>query len=139
MITKKLIAGTFIAAFIVGQALAQSAEKQNVEAAKKEYEASSHDEPARLKYVTRLAQIREDQLKQYWKGETGPEYEKAAHEVNSELRKHPAPANSDSKKLSRLLVGSWRSPRRVYIFRANGKWGSKEARCRIAGESAATS
>jgi hypothetical protein len=46
--------------------------------------------------------------------------------VNSELRKHPAPAKSDSKELSRVLVGSWQSPRRVYIFRANGKWGSED-------------
>ena len=126
MIAKKLVVGAFITALIIGQASAQTAEKQNFQAAKREYEASSHDEPARLRYVTKLAQIRERQLKQYWQGERSPESEKAAEEVNSELGKHPAPANSDSEKLSRLLVGSWQSPRRVYIFRANGKWGSED-------------
>lgn len=123
---KTLILHTCITALIIGQAVAQTAEKQNFEAARKEYNTSAHDESARQRYVTRLAQIREGQLKQYWQGERTPEYEKAAEEVNSELGRHPAPANSDSKQLSRLLVGSWQSPRRVYIFRANGKWGSED-------------
>jgi hypothetical protein len=59
MIMKQLLAGTFISALIIGQASAQTAEKQNFEAAKREYAASSHDESARLRYVTKLAQIRE--------------------------------------------------------------------------------
>lgn len=46
--------------------------------------------------------------------------------INSELQKHPAPKNIDSKKLSQLLVGKWESPRRTYLFRANGKWGNED-------------
>jgi hypothetical protein len=123
---KKLILYSFVTALITSQAGAQTAEKQNLETARKEYDASVHDESARVRYVTKLAQIREHQLKQYWQGQRSPEYEEVVGEVNSELRKHPAPRNSDSEKLSRVLVGSWQSPRRVYIFRANGKWGSED-------------
>jgi hypothetical protein len=109
---------------IAGGISIQAAEKEDLEAARKEYQASAHDESARVRYVTKLAQIRK-QLQQYWQREQSPEIEKALREVNAELQKHPAPPDSDSKKLSKLLVGSWQSPRRVYIFRANGKWGNK--------------
>ena len=126
MTTKRYILGAFIVALIVGQASAQNAEKKDLEAARKEYQASAHDESARVRCVTKLAQIRERQLHQYWQdGNRSPEEEKTVREVNSELQKHPAPPNSDAKKLARLLVGSWQSPRRVYIFRADGKWGSE--------------
>ncbi len=126
MTTKRHIVGALIVALIVAQASAQNAEKQDLEAARKEYQASTHDESARLRYVTKLAQIRERQLHQYWQdGNRSPEEENTVREVNSEVQKHPAPRNSDSKKLSRLLVGSWQSPRRTYIFRANGKWGGE--------------
>jgi hypothetical protein len=125
MIATKLLVGS-ISVLLAEQAVSQTAERQDLQAAKREYEASLHDESARVRYVTKLAQIRERQLKQYWQGEMSAESEKATREVNSELQKHPAPANADSKSLSRLLVGSWQSPRRVYIFRANGKWGNKD-------------
>jgi hypothetical protein len=123
---KKLILGTLFTVVLIGHVSAGSPEKQDFEAARKEYEASSHDESARVRYVTRLAQIRE-QLHHYWQREQSPEVEKALREVNSQLEKHPAPPNSDSKNLSRLLVGSWQSPRRVYTFRADGKWGSADS------------
>jgi len=41
------------------------------------------------------------------------------------LQKHPAPKNIDSKKLRQLLVGKWESPRRTYVYRANGKCGTQ--------------
>ena len=122
----RTVAGIFILILIAGGISTQAAEKEDLEAARKEYQASAQDESARVRYVTKLAQIRERQLHQYWQsGNMSPEYENTVREVNSELQKHPAPPNSDSKKLSKLLVGSWRSPRRVYIFRANGKWGTE--------------
>lgn len=102
----------------------ETAETPEFEAAKQEYEQSPPDESARSAYVTKLAKIRERQIQNYWK--TGDKNFDSATEINEELRKHPAPANSDSKKLSQLLVGKWQSPRRVYIFRANGKWGSED-------------
>jgi hypothetical protein len=46
--------------------------------------------------------------------------------INSELQKHPAPKNIDSKKLMQLLVGKWESPRRTYVYRANGKCGTED-------------
>jgi len=46
--------------------------------------------------------------------------------INSELQKHPAPKDIDSKKLRQLVVGRWESPRRTYVYRANGKWGSED-------------
>src|SRR5438128_12586586 len=45
--------------------------------------------------------------------------------INSELQKHPAPKNIDSKKLRQLLVGRWESPRRAYVYRADGKCGTQ--------------
>lgn len=105
------------------EADAQSPDKQQLEAAKQEYEQSSHDESARSAYVTKLAKIRDQQIHNYWKnGDTNLD---SATAVNEELRKHPAPANSDSKKLSQSLIGNWQSPRRTYVFRANGKWGTE--------------
>ena len=46
--------------------------------------------------------------------------------INSELQRHPAPKDIDSNKLRQLLVGKWESPRRTYVFRANGKLGSED-------------
>ncbi len=40
--------------------------------------------------------------------------------LNGEIIRYPAPKDSDSKALSKLLVGKWRSPRHDYIYRANG-------------------
>jgi tetratricopeptide (TPR) repeat protein len=94
------------------------------EAAKQGYDQSSHDESARSAYVIKLAKIRDRQIQNYWK--TADKDFDSATAVNEELRKHPAPANSDSKKLSQFLIGRWQSPRRIYVFRGNGKWGSED-------------
>jgi len=82
-------------------------------AAKVEYEHSSHDEAARIRYVTKLADI--------YKAELGSAL--AAVDVEHELRKHPMPRNVDSRKLSQLLIGNWDSPRHTYVFRADGTYG----------------
>ena len=78
---KKLILGTLFTVVLIGHVSAESPEKQDFEAARKEYEASSHDESARVRYVTRLAQIRE-QLHHYWQREQSPEVEKALREAD---------------------------------------------------------
>lgn len=107
-----------------GESGKKTSEDANFEAAKAEYDTSSHDEATRVRYVTKLADIYYQLLQNDWA--TG---EKRALEggdlVFEELTKHPAPANSDSKKLSQLLVGEWASPRHgnPYVFRADGKWG----------------
>ena len=119
----KKLAAILAAALFAGQA-SVGAEKQELEAAKHEYEQSSRDEAARATYVTKLAKIRHRQIQNYWK--TGDKDFDSATAVNEELRKHRAPATSDSKKLSQFLIGKWQSPRRVYVFRENGKWGDED-------------
>ena len=97
--------------------------KEDFDAAKQECEQSSGDEAARVTYVTKLAQITERLLKEYPRSDERNDNLKRA--INSELEKHPAPKNTDSKKLKQFLVGEWASPRRVYVYRANGKWGAE--------------
>ena len=123
--TMKKLVGILAAMLIAGGAATQAAEKQEFEAAKAEYQqANSGDEAARLRYVTKLAEIRDRQIRHYWA--TADTDFDSATAVNEELKKHPAPANSDSKKLSQLLVGKWESPRRTYVYRANGKCGTED-------------
>ena len=82
--------------------------------AKRAYEKISHPtEAARSNYVTLLMQMRE----------------KAAHlntdewqAIDTEIKQHPAPKDSDSKRLSSLRIGKWRSPRHQYLYRDDGTW-----------------
>jgi len=109
-------------------ALAQNADERDFETAKAEYEtASSKDEAARLTYVNKLAQVVDRNVQERWKtGAPNPDYLKVVDAINSELKEHPMPNNSDPKKLRELLVGQWQSPRRVYIFRRDGKYGVED-------------
>ncbi|MDD5261393.1 MAG: hypothetical protein PHD76_06040 [Methylacidiphilales bacterium] len=43
----------------------------------------------------------------------------AAFEIDAKLIQHPAPADPD---FSKLLPGSWRSPRHDYLYRKDGTW-----------------
>ncbi len=117
----------------IGSPLAEEksheADAQKFEAAKQEYQQAlpAGNEAARLTYVNKLAQIIERNVAERWKtGHPNPAYLKIAEAINSELKKHPTSKDSDSKKLSQLLVGKWQSPRHTYIFRANGKWGNED-------------
>jgi len=103
---------------------AVSSPQGDVEAAKQEYERSSHDETARLTYVTKLARIADPLVAEY--RQSGRRHDEIMTVINSEWKKHPAPRDIDSKKLRRLLVGKWDSPRRTYVFRADGKSGSED-------------
>jgi hypothetical protein len=42
--------------------------------------------------------------------------------VDFEINRHPMPATADSKKLTKLRVGTWQSPRHDYLYRADGTW-----------------
>ena len=97
--------------------------QQEFELARSEYEQSSHDEAARLQYVNKLAQVADRLVSDYRRGQR---HEELMGAINSELQKHPAPKDIDSKKLRQLLVGNWESPRRTYVFRADGKWGNED-------------
>jgi hypothetical protein len=74
---------------------------------------SNPNEVARSGYITRLARMREKAVEaksEDWEA------------IDEEIKRHPAPKDSDSKALSRLLVGKWSSPRHDYLYRADGTW-----------------
>jgi hypothetical protein len=121
IITK--VALILVSVFLIGDVTAQTSDKQDLEAARQEYEQSSRDETARLTYVTKLAQIADRLVSEY--RQSGQRHDELMGAINAELQKHPAPKDVDSKKLRQLLVGKWESPRRTYVFRANGKWGTE--------------
>jgi len=121
MMMRKLVG--IVAILIAGGVLTEAAEKQDFEAATQEYEQSSHGEAARVTYVTKLAQIADRLVSDY--RQSGQRHDELMTAINSELQKHPAPKAIDSKKLRQLLVGKWESPRRTYVYRANGKCGSE--------------
>lgn len=120
----KGIVGVVIAVLVTGQVSVQTAERQDFEAARKEFEQAvpPANEKARLTYVTKLAQIADRLVSDYRRGER---HDELMTDINSELQKHPAPKDVNSKELSQLLVGKWESPRRTYVFRADGKWGNE--------------
>jgi tetratricopeptide (TPR) repeat protein len=101
---------------------AQASPKKDFEAAKQEYEQSSHDETARVAYVTKLAQLKVQLLK------VPNEQVDLKGAINSECQKHPYPKDVDSKKLRQLIVGKWASPRHHYVYLANGKCGMEGGR-----------
>src|SRR2546423_4703914 len=109
---------------LAGTLIAGEQDRREFEATKAEYEQSSHDEAARLTYVTKLAQIA-DRLVSEYRG-SGQRHDELMGAINSELQKHSAPKDIDSKKLRQLLVGRWESPRHTYVYRANGKCGSED-------------
>ena len=118
MIIKKLI-GIVIAILMAVRVFAQTSPQKDFEAAKQKYEQSSHDETARVAYVTKLAQLKVELLK------VPNEQDDLKGAINSECQKHPYPKDVDSKKLKQLIVGTWASPRRHYVYLANGKWGQE--------------
>jgi hypothetical protein len=123
MVTRKLV-GMVVTILVAGGVPAHAAEKQDFETAKQEYEQSSHDEAARVTYVTKLAQVAHRLVSEYRR--SGQRNDEVMGAINSELEKHPSPKNVDSKKLRQLLIGRWESPRRTYVYRANGKCGSED-------------
>ena len=108
---------------MTGQASAEASEGRDFEAAKREYEQSSHDEAARLRYVTKLADMRDQVMQNYWETHDKAAAIDEAAPIDEELRKHPMPRNVDSRQLSQLLVGKWQSPRHTYVFRPDGTYG----------------
>ena len=88
-------------------------ESKELVAAKAEFsKIAKPDEAARARYITTLTRLREKLARSNgdWK------------DVDAEIMRHPAPADSDSKALSTLRVGTWSSPRHDYLYRKNGTW-----------------
>jgi uncharacterized repeat protein (TIGR03803 family) len=110
-----------------------------LKAAKAEYEASSRHEAARIRYVTKLADMSAQLTPKILHNpdvDAKVAYANQAGAIEEELRKHPMPRNVDSRKLSQLLIGEWESPRHTYVFRADGTYGvadEQRAKWRIDG------
>ena len=115
-----------VAILVAGQVSAQTVEKQDFEAARQEFghAVPPANEKARLTYVTKLAQVADRLVSDY--RQSGQRNDELLGAINSELQEHPAPKDVNSKELSQLLIGKWESPRRTYVFRANGKWGNED-------------
>jgi hypothetical protein len=109
-----------------GESGKKTSEDANFEAAKAEYDTSSHDEAARVRYVTKLADMSAQLTPKILHNpdvDAKEAYANQAGAIGQELRKRPMPRNVDSRKLSQLLVGEWQSPRHTYVFRADGAYG----------------
>jgi len=85
-----------------------------LEKAKRDYEKISQPgEAARSDYITRLVRMRDKAARlktDDWQA------------INAEIKRHPAPNDSDSKTLSGRLAGEWSSPRHDYLYRTDGTW-----------------
>ena len=81
---------------------------------KRDYGKISHpSEAARAYYITRLVRLHEEVVRlktDAWQA------------IDAEIKQHPAPNDSNSKALSSLLVGKWKSPRHDHLYRADGTW-----------------
>ena len=109
--------GGAAAAWPLGARAQQSGHMRYVRAlqeAKRDYEKIPKPSKAvRSDYITRLVRMREKAARlktDEWQA------------IDAEIKRHPTPSDSDSKKLSSLLVGEWASPRHDYLYRADGTW-----------------
>ncbi|MEI9896124.1 MAG: hypothetical protein WDN28_20230 [Chthoniobacter sp.] len=88
-------------------------EPKELAVAKKEFAQIPHpDEAAREHYVLSLLALREKAVHSNgdWKA------------VDTELKKHPAPKDADSKALTAYRLGRWDSSRHQLLFNKNGTW-----------------
>jgi hypothetical protein len=76
------------------------------------------NEILRVKYIRELATLR---TKFEETAQISHDYT-ARDAVEWEMARYPAPANADSKALSKALIDRWRSPRHDYLYRADGTW-----------------
>jgi hypothetical protein len=70
-------------------------------------------EADRVQYITALVRLRE--------GFTRADYKKM-EAIDSEIIRHPMPADVNSADLRKRLIGEWTSPRHNYSYRGNGTW-----------------
>jgi hypothetical protein len=113
------------AVFTLGAINAQDV-RQEIATARQTCEQSAPvgNEAARQTCVEKLAQIADRLVSRY--RQNGERNDEAMTAINTELKNHPLLSDSDSKKLSKLLIGKWSSPRRRYVFKANGKYGAED-------------
>lgn len=98
-------------------------EPKEVTAAKKEYESAKAKDPegAREQYANALAKIVAKYTQEF--RDTGSrEHGEEMQAILVELKKHPAPKDADSKKLSALMTGEWHSTRHEFLYKKNGTY-----------------
>jgi len=90
--------------------------------AKARYTHAKPGEETRLDYVHELIKMH-DKLMLIDKGPQWTDAVEARFRaINDEMKQHAAPEKSDSKALSKMLTGKWRSPRHDYLYKRNGTW-----------------
>ncbi len=114
------------AIFLVCAGASFAGENPELEQARREYETSSRDEAARVRYATRLAEMwakLAPKIPHNRDVDAKIALANQAAAIEEELARHPMPPNADPKKLSQLLLGEWQSLRHTYVFRADGTCG----------------
>lgn len=98
---------------LIACAGASGAEPDKLAEAKKSFSSILQPTEAdRQKYLTELAELRKSLA-----SEAG---NKDCFKVDAEMRRHPAPENTTG--YTRLMAGTWSSPRHEYIYRPDGAW-----------------
>ena len=87
-------------------------------------DALAGNETARYTCASKLAEMADQFVTAY--RQHGYRNDNALHAIWTELKKYSMPADADSKKLTKFLIGRWSSPRRIYAFKANGRYGSED-------------
>jgi hypothetical protein len=109
---------------VLGTALAASEVPPQLKAARAEYQratAAGPSEAARVRYLTKIADLRYADMAQRHDGQPLLQDEEW-QALDREAARHPMPGKSDARELSKLLAGKWASPRHDYLYRANGTW-----------------
>jgi len=112
---------TRIAMVVVAILVAMSAtaeEPKELGDARREFDSLQHPTEAdRVRYVTRLVRLRES----FTRADLA-----ALNTIDGEIVRHPMRATTDSRELSKRLVGRWQSPRRPYFYHADGTWAAND-------------
>jgi hypothetical protein len=98
-----------IGLLVAGQASAQGPDKQDLEAAKQQFEQSSHDETARVRYVTKLADMSAQLTPKILHNpdvDAKVAYANQAGAIEQELRKHPCRGTSIQESYRSCLSAS---------------------------------
>jgi hypothetical protein len=112
---------THIIILVAAIAVATSAVAQGpkeLRDARRQFESLKHPrETDRVRYITRLARLRESF--------TRADY-KIMEAIDAEVIRHPMPAAPDTPILVKRLIGRWQSPRHPYFYHADGTWASDD-------------
>src|SRR5437867_7218624 len=104
----------FLTVALLATTSAMEQEPTELAEARRKFESLKHPTEAdRVRYITHLVRLRES-------------FTRAQAEmmiaIDAEVIKHPMPADVDTAKLRKRLVGQWTSPRHGYLYRADGTW-----------------